>query len=470
MTTRRQFLGTALATPVAAAQVAGGNLRAGAATMNITPSLGCSLAGNMTDHIGLEVHDELHVRAVALDNGKARIAIATVDSCAVPRSVFDPAKELIRQHAQIPPSHVLLSATHSHSAPAAAHLFQSPPDPKYTEWLTVRIADAVRLAVARLQPARIGWASGREERLVYNRRWFMQPGTIPPDPFGNTTDKVQMNPPPASPNLVKPAGPTDPEVGVIAIESADGRPIAVISNYALHYVGGVGPGHISADYFAMWAEAMKRLAGEPGFVPLLTNATSGNINGVNFRVKPVRQPAYVQMRRYADMLAAESFRTWRTIQYQDSADLNASIEELEFAVRLPSAADVEAARKTLAGGTAERRDYTDRRQIYARETLLLADYPKTVKTFVQALRIGSLGIATYPGEAFVELGLEVKQKSPFKPTYLVELANDYRGYLPTVEGMEQGGYETWRAKSSYLEKNTAPRMVSSALKQLNALA
>jgi hypothetical protein len=138
-------------------------------------------------------------------------------------------------------------------------------------------------------------------------------------------------------------------------------------------------------------------------------------------------------------------------------------------VRLPGAADLATARKLLA--EAGPGPYKQRPQIYARETLLLSEgYPKTAKTFVQALRIGSLGIATFPGEAFVEMGLEVKAKSPFKPTFLIELANDYRGYIPTVENHDLGGYETWRAKSSYLETHAAPKFVASALRQLSRLA
>ena len=89
---------------------------------------------------------------------------------------------------------------------------------------------------------------------------------------------------------------------------------------------------------------------------------------------------------------------------------------------------------------------------------------------VQAMRIGALGIGTFPGEAFVELGLNLKAKSPFKPTLLVELANDYRGYIPTLRGFEEGGYETWRAKSSYLEKEAAAKMTASLLRQLGTLA
>lgn len=465
--TRRGFLGAAPTLAAAPAQVAGGKLRAGAATANITPLLGCSLAGNMTDRIAREVHDELHVRAIALDNGRARIAIAQVDSCVTPRWIFDRAKDAIRARAGIPPECVLLSATHTHSAPAADHLFQSVPDPRYTEWLADRIADCVRLAVGRLAPARAGWAVGREERLVFNRRWFMKPGTIPPDPFGRTTDRVKMNPPAGSPDLIRPAGPTDPDAGVLAIEYPDGRPLAVLGNYALHYVGGTGPGHVSADYFGAWSRVMERLAGAP-LVASLSNGCSGNINGIDFRRK--REPAepYRVMHNFAEILAAECFRTWRTIQFHNDLELGGAIEELEFAVRLPDDGEVAAARRILE---ANRPPYKELAHIYARETDIMArTFTSRVGTPIQALRIGELGIATFPGEAFVELGLEVKEKSPFKTTFCIELANDYRGYIPTVEGHELGGYETWRAKSSYLEKEAAPRMVKTALDLLNRLA
>ncbi len=441
-------------------------LKAGAAVVNITPTLGCSLAGGMRDNIATEIHDELHVRGLVLDNGKARIAMATIDSCVVPRTILDRAKALIAQHTSIPASNVLLSATHTHSAPAAAHLFQSQADPKYTDLLAVKIADCIRLCVTRLQPARLGYGTGREERLVFNRRFYMKPGTIPADPFGRTTDRVLMNPPAGSPNIDRAAGPTDPEVAVLAVEAMDGTPIAVYASYALHYVGGVGAGHMSADYYGAWADSMLRLAGKQ-FVPILANACSGNINGVNFLKPGPGVPPYFQMRKYADILAAEAFRVWRTLEYSSDVELNASIEELTLETRLPSSDDLDAAKQRLGLRAGP---YADRMDIYARETVILAaDFPKRVKTFVQAMRIGALGMATFPGEAFVELGLETKSKSPFKTTMMVELANDYRGYLPTVEGHELGGYETWRAKSSYMEKQAAPKLVASAVRQLGML-
>jgi hypothetical protein len=79
------------------------------------------------------------------------------------------------------------------------------------------------------------------------------------------------------------------------------------------------------------------------------------------------------------------------------------------------------------------------------------------------MRIGDLGIAAIPCEVFVEIGLEIKAKSPFKPTFAISLANGYNGYLPTPEHHKLGGYETWRARSSYLEVDAAPKIVDTVM-------
>jgi neutral ceramidase len=477
---RRRFIGQTLAVSSAASLQARsktgapkGKLFAGASMANITPPLGCAIAGNMTYTPAVEIHDELHVRSLVLDNGQARLAFAVVDSCMVPGDVIQRAKQLIHQQTDIPPVNILVSATHTHSAPPATHLFQSMPDKAYVDWLVVRIADGVRLAVNRLQPARIGWGVGREESLLFTRRHFLKPGTMPPNPFDRTDELVKMNPGVGNPNIIRAESAVDPDLGVLVVESASGQPICVLGNYALHYVGGVGSGHISADYFGVWANSMARLAGaqgSPAFVPILTNACSGSTTSTDVHGPRVQHPPYVKMQWVADIVAAEAYRTWRRVDFQDWVELGARQEELELGVRLPSSADVTSARNILAASSSTGQ-YKELRQIYARETVILSEtYSKTVKTPVQAVRIGSLGIATFPGEAFAELGLEVKAASPFKPTMLIELANDYRGYIPTVEAHEHGGYETWRAKSSYLEKGAAPKMVAAALRGLAALA
>ena len=102
-------------------------------------------------------------------------------------------------------------------------------------------------------------------------------------------------------------------------------------------------------------------------------------------------------------------------------------------------------------------------EIYARETVLLNEYPRVVETLVQAIRIGDLGIAASPCETFVETGLAIKADSPLKPTFTIELANDYRGYLPTAEHHKLGGYETWRARSSFLEVEAEAKLRARSL-------
>ncbi|MCP5115886.1 MAG: hypothetical protein GY953_34090, partial [bacterium] len=202
-----------------------------------------------------------------------------------------------------------------------------------------------------------------------------------------------------------------------------------------------------------------------------TNGCSANINNINWPGKKrERHPPYVKMRQVADIVAAEAYRTWQSIEFHDHVDLSASLEELELSVRLPSSDDVTRAKQALAGAP-KGEQYTERPHIYARESLVMAkEFPASFQVPVQALRIGALGVVAFPVEAFVELGLEVKAKSPFETTVPIELANGCFGYCPTVEGHRQGGYETWRAKSSFLEEGAAPKIVSSALRQLDSLS
>ena len=82
-----------------------------------------------------------------------------------------------------------------------------------------------------------------------------------------------MNPPRASSDLLKPAGPVDPELMIVSVQHADGRPLALLGNYGLHYVGGYERGHVSADYFAIFADRIQQLLGadrlDPPFVAMI---------------------------------------------------------------------------------------------------------------------------------------------------------------------------------------------------------
>ena len=261
--------------------------RAGAATANISPWMGISINGNMSDQKGTNLHDPLHARAIVLDDGENRLAICVADSCLIYREIFEEAKKIIHARSGLPVENILMSATHTHSAPAVVSIYQSDADKEYQRFLTLRLADAVLQAINHLAPAKIGWGVGTEPRHVFNRRWKLKPGVINNDPWGGTNDLVKMNPRAASADLLEPAGPIDPDVPVLALKSLDGKPIALLANYSMHYCGGVGAATYSADYFGAFCDRVQQLLAadrqDPPFVAIMSNGTSGDCNNINFR-------------------------------------------------------------------------------------------------------------------------------------------------------------------------------------------
>jgi hypothetical protein len=439
--------------------------RAGAYAMDITPvKFPISVNGGMQDRQATAAHDRLHARCLVLDDGSTKLAFAVCDSCMIPREITDVARLLVQKASGIPPERILISATHTHTAPTLGGVFQSEPDVDYQKYITEKIAAGIIQADKQLVPARIGWAVGRDPTQVFNRRWKMKPGSASlADPFGKETDKVKMNPGYRNPDLVEQAGTIDPEIPLLSVQSRDGRPLALLANYSLHYVGGYPA--LSADYFGVYAERMKDLLGAgEGFVGIMSNGTSGDINNVNFAgMGPGKQAPGEQIRVVVESVAAASLQAYKTIQYRDWVSLAAAQKEIELGVRRPDEAEIARARDIVE--RAKKPVLTTLPEVYARETLLMAKYPERVKLVLQALRIGELGIAADPCETFVEIGLELKKRSPLRPTFTIELANGYNGYLPTPEQHALGGYETWRARSSYLEVN-ASRVITQTLLDL----
>lgn len=462
-----------LASGLCAAEGPARVLRAGAYAMDITPlKFPVSSAGSLTHRTVDKAHDPLHARCLVLDNGQTKLALVTCDSCMIPREIYDAAKQQASQATGIPTEHILCSATHTHTAVTAAPTFQSLVQEDYIDFLAQRIAEGIIQAHSQLEPARIGWAVGNNPRQVFNRRWFLRPGTPITDPFDRGTDRVRMNPPPNSQSLLQPAGPVDPEVPILAVQAIDGRPIALWANYSLHYVGGVPANSLSADYFGEFARQFAGLIDahktKPAFVAAMTNGTSGDINNSNFFEGRAAQPPFEQIRLVAADVAASAHVAYERVVYEDWVPLNMQETEIELGVRRPDAEELARAEKLLA--EAGPGPWTDRRLIYANETLDLAKYPATVKVKLQAIRIGGLGIVSSPCETFVETGLAIKKLSPLKPTFTIELANGYNGYLPTAEQHALGGYETWRAKSSYLGVDAASQIQATLLGLLDEVA
>ncbi|MBI5683666.1 MAG: hypothetical protein HZC54_01165 [Verrucomicrobia bacterium] len=461
------------AVSVAAAAGSSVPFRAGAATSNITPAIGGNIIGGFHPFPSKHVHDDLHARCLVLDNGQTRLAFVVCDLIGLSRHLCDEARRVIQEETGIPAAHVMISGTHTHSATSALgeRYSTSPELDDYQKFVARRIADVVRCAINNLAPARIGWGAGSEPRHVFNRRWFLKPGTMPVNPFGNTNDLVKMNPGRANPNLVKPAGPTDPEICFIAVQSREGRPIALLANYSLHYVGGVRGADISADYYGMFCDRMKQLLGadrqEPPFVAMMSNGTSGNINNIDFSKPGEKHAPYERMREVANDVAAATFKAYQTIQWHDTAALGAAFRDMEIGFRHPTPEQLERAKSVLAKIKPGAKPNT-LEEIYAERTLRVNDYPQRGNIPLQALRVGDVGIGTIPTEVFVEIGLEIKKHSPLKPAFVVSLAHGYFGYLPTPEQHKLGGYETWLG-TNRLEVDASTKIVAALLEMMEKL-
>jgi len=310
---------------------------------------------------------------------------------------------------------------------------------------------------------------------VFNRRWFMKEGGIPLNPFGEEGEEVRMNPPRMSELLDKPAGPVDPEISILSVQYTDGRPLALLANYGVHYVGGYRGGQVSADYFAIFSKRMEALLGtdssDPPFVAMMSNGTSGDTNNVNFQQPRNPSEPWQKMKEVGLELAVEAQRVYEKIEHRDDLRLAAATIDLELGVRKPDDRRIAWAEEIMTPKKVDSVAQINARQvIYAQEALELAKFPATVPVRLQAIRIGDLGIAAIPCEVFAETGIAIKKDSPLEKTFTIELANGYNGYLPTAQQHEWGGYETWPARSAYLEIGAEAKIRQTVLELLKQVA
>lgn len=428
-------------------------LRAGAATSVITPPLGTEMIGFFQVRLAEDVHDELHAKAFVLESGETQIALVVCDLIVLEMSDVAAIRRRACDLTGIPPDHIMVACTHSHYVPATASIFNTTRDDQYTAWAVRRIADAVKLAQNRLQPAKVAHASGMCPEETHNRRYRMKDGT------------VRMNPGYLNPDIISPAGPIDPEVGVLAIEGAAGGIIGVIGNYPLHYVGGPYATTISADYFGAFGEAMQRMAGQR-FVAAMANGCCGDINNIDpMRPAPDYPHPFYQMQRVGEVVASRAYSAWRQVrEYDWEPRLGAATVTMTFRRRCPTEEELAAHQKVLdAGPNPDSRDW-----IYAMEAMEVAKLPREQEIDIQALAIGDLGIVGLPGEIFVEYGLAIKRQSPFVRTFVVELANGTVGYCPTDRALREGSYETWLARSACAAEGTEAAMIEAAVAALQA--
>jgi hypothetical protein len=449
------------ATALLCAQTPSVRFRAGAVETDIAPrKLPIVVSGNFLPGLGSRVEGTMRARAIALDDGERRLIIATADSLMMPRELIDRVKYRAELLTGIPTRNMLVSATHTHSAPPVMGALGTDEDPEYTSLLEQQLVEAIGGAARKMVRAKLGWAVVKDWDHTHNRRWIRRSDKMLKDPFGELTVRANMHPGYQNADVVGPSGPVDPDLTVLSIQATDGKPIAVLANYSMHYVG-AGRDLVSADYFGFFCRYLQELAG--GGVAIMSQGTSGDLHWMDYG-QPKKE---VTAESFARELATAAAGALKTIAYREDVTLDVRQTTLTLSRRLPD-------RKRLewAGGIRlanEFRAPKSQQEVYAREQMYLAATPAR-ELILQAIRIGDLGIAAIPNEVYAITGLKLKAQSPLRHTLNIELANGAEGYIPPPEQHKLGGYTTWPARTAGLEVQAEPRIVQTLLTLLEQVA
>lgn len=434
-----------------------GGFRAGAAKKDITPPLGTLINGDFMSHPARTIHDPLFSKALVFENNSSRIAIVVVDICAMDKTFIDAVKADIQSAVGINRENILISSTHTHAAGSVLGLHLAEVDQPYRTALPPMILASVQMACDNLRPAKIGFGSVDVPEHVVCRRYIMKKPFAGENPVSGKLEQVKTNPFGFAHLIDRPASTVDPEVCFLAVQGLDNSWISVLANYSLHYVGDWDNGTITADYFGLFAgELRKQLCAGDEFVAMMSNGTSGEANTWDF-LHPGRYPEgkFEKSVLIGCEIAHKVCLALKNFEWETEPDIGAVYAELPMEMRKLSPAELSAARQIV-----EQSDYHSLKvtepdaikRIFAREQVLLGEYPGSIPFPVQALKIGSGIIGALGGEFFAETGFALKEQVQAKNYFTITLANGFVGYVPPEHEFERGGYETWRCRSSFLSE------------------
>jgi len=419
-----------------------GELRVGAAAVEIEADDAMVIAGGITP--GKAAGQEGKLRAVATVVAKdgVRAAIVACDVLMMTRERLDPVIAEIEGATAIEGSHILINCTHTHHAPSTLKVHGYDEDEKFTKRVQAAMVEAVKRAASNLVSAQFFFGLGEESTVGQNSRVLLDDGSI--YWIGPRT------------NFVRATGPFDPELPVLGFKDAAGKWRSVIFNHSTHTIGTRQPGKRSPAFYGL---AAQDLEAEFGGVVTFLEGASGSTHNLNFSGEECANRMKVAVRETLGKARAREVGAIRALkrpvkfrvrQFDEAAE--AAAVEKYCRKYAPAGADTiaEVFRKMRAD--------------------LAAKQGEERETWVQVLRLGDIALVGVPAEYFTQLGLDIKNRSPFRHTYIAELANDWIGYLPNLEGHKLGGYQVWTGYHSYAEPGTGERIADEAVAMLRELA
>jgi len=460
------------------------HLTAGYACVDITPPLGLPMAGyGARDQLSQSIEDPLYAQALVIQAGDIRCAILCADLIGLKADIVAQIRERAQELTGISSEHIMICCSHTHWGPVISEgeyltkALREAISAEYCAELREKLAHLVAQADQARVPAVAGWGSGFASGLSFNRR---QVGpdfktamhlVLPPplaelaSAVGNELAMSWHKDEHLGPRLSEPleelegrrVGPADADVLVLRLDKTDGAPLAALVNFACHAVCGGGDFYgYSADFVGYARQAFEALTGCP---MLFANGCAGDI-----------VPRWRQQKarfRMGTALGAEAAKTYLSID-ECQGDIALALKQahifLPFNPHIPPLAEAQAA--LAAHPQPESTAAASLRQA-VHLARLKQDMPQGYPAEIWALRLGEGALVTMPGEVLVEIGLQIKQRSPFVATMPISLANGSIGYLPTDHACYEGGYEPeW----SPVGPGTERALVQTALQLLGELA
>jgi hypothetical protein len=449
-------------------------LQAGFATRDITPEIGMEQPGGYGKVFHRKLHDPCEVHAAVFAEEGQRVALVSVDALIVRRELVLAARKRIQEKTGIPGEAVLIHATHSHSSGPTGMVYpgeydgaselvkklayekSSNANADYLRTVEDQIVDAVTAADAGKQPVRCNVGKGKAEGIAFNRRFRMRNGMSFTHPRAG------------NPDILEPAGPTDPEVGVIGAWDKDGKLIGCLVNFVCHAT--VSPGGISANYIHYIQQVIRGVFGEDVTLVYLAGA-SGDVTQVDNLTPYVNPQPEQWCRMVGGTIGAEAVKVLVQAEPGVLSPVTHRVKMLKIARRVPSPEHVQ---KALELVQQEPSAVGASNWTFAKETLMLDHLihkQPIVDAEVQAIQIGPAVFLSDPAEFFCQFGLDIKAGSPFPFTFPVSLANGCVGYVPTEEafGPRGGGYETRLTSYSNLEITAGRQFVDAAIELAKSL-
>jgi hypothetical protein len=437
---------------------------AASALTDVTPKqLPVLVNGGMTSRSIDVVKRPIHARSLAFSDGSETLVIVVVDSCMMPRELLDKAKEMASEKGGIPREHILISATHTHTAPSCMGALGTDADPVYSLFLTKKLVEAILAPLEKMQPARLGWGEIDAGDFTALRRWVIHPDHMQEDPFGNRTVRANMHAATNYDHVTGKSGPEDPMLTMISVESVEGEPIGLLANFSMHYFGDKD---ISPDYFGLFSDGLKeKIAPDSDtFVAMMSHGCSGDIWRHDYEKSNDRAGNKTTIEDYSEGMIDLAMKAYGAISYKRPGTIAMAETRMTLDYRVPDQQRLEWAQRIVAE-MGDRLPKT-KPEIYAREQIILHEKQRT-EIVVQALRLGEdIAIATTPNETYAISGLKIKNASPAPHTMVIELANGGDGYIPPPEQHLLGGYNTWAARSAGLEVQAEPKIVGAAISLL----